>query len=68
MQLYCDRYLTDKVVPGNRVTVIGIYSIRKAGLKPAKVRGRRVHAEEGKKELMGQSEEEKRMGQPRGRG
>lgn len=39
MQLYCDRYLTDCVVPGNRVTVIGIYSIRKSGLKPAKVRG-----------------------------
>ena len=37
MQLYCDRYLTDRVVPGNRITVIGIYSIRKAGIKPAKV-------------------------------
>lgn len=24
------RYLTEKVVPGNRVTVIGIYSIKKA--------------------------------------
>ncbi|KAK3710538.1 hypothetical protein QZH41_009373, partial [Actinostola sp. cb2023] len=29
MQLYCDRYFTEKVVPGNRVTVIGIYSIKK---------------------------------------
>uniref|UniRef100_T1J5Z2 DNA replication licensing factor MCM5 n=1 Tax=Strigamia maritima TaxID=126957 RepID=T1J5Z2_STRMM len=29
MQLYCDRYLCDRIVPGNRVTVIGIYSIRK---------------------------------------
>eukprot|EP00794_Sanderia_malayensis_P020544 gene20544-22565_t len=29
LQLYCDRYLTEKVVPGNRVTVIGIYSIKK---------------------------------------
>ncbi|XP_074650291.1 DNA replication licensing factor mcm5-like [Tubulanus polymorphus] len=29
MQLYCDRYLTEKVVPGNRVTIIGIYSIKK---------------------------------------
>ena len=37
MQLYCDRYLTDKMVPGNRVTVIGIYSIRKSGLKLGKV-------------------------------
>lgn len=37
MQLYCDRYLTDRVVPGNRITVIGIYSIRKTGIKPAKV-------------------------------
>ncbi|XP_028398778.1 DNA replication licensing factor mcm5-like [Dendronephthya gigantea] len=31
MQLYCDRYLTEKVVPGNRVTVMGIYSIKKSG-------------------------------------
>ncbi|KAG8436418.1 hypothetical protein GDO86_007497 [Hymenochirus boettgeri] len=31
MQLYCDRYLCDKVVPGNRVTIMGIYSIRKSG-------------------------------------
>ncbi|KAG5899519.1 hypothetical protein JTB14_008208 [Gonioctena quinquepunctata] len=27
--LYCDRYLCDKVVPGNRVFVLGIYSIKK---------------------------------------
>uniref|UniRef100_A0A6I8N6B1 DNA replication licensing factor MCM5 n=1 Tax=Ornithorhynchus anatinus TaxID=9258 RepID=A0A6I8N6B1_ORNAN len=32
MQLYCDRYLCDKVVPGNRVTIMGIYSIKKFGL------------------------------------
>ena len=38
MQLYCDRYLTNRVVPGNRITVMGIYSIRKSGIKPAKVR------------------------------
>ena len=37
MQLYCDRYLTDKVVPGNRVTVMGVYSIRKATFKSSKV-------------------------------
>ena len=29
LQLYCDRYLCEKVVPGNRVTVTGILSIRK---------------------------------------
>lgn len=28
LQLYIDRYLCDKVVPGNKVTVIGVYSIR----------------------------------------
>ncbi|KAK4832841.1 hypothetical protein QYF61_025861 [Mycteria americana] len=31
LQLYCDRYLCDKVVPGNRVTIMGIYSIKKSG-------------------------------------
>lgn len=29
LQLYCDRYLCDKVVPGNRVLILGIYSIKK---------------------------------------
>lgn len=29
IQLYLDRYLCDKIVPGNRVTVTGIYSIKK---------------------------------------
>lgn len=29
IQLYADRYLCDKIVPGNRVTVTGIYSIKK---------------------------------------
>ena len=29
LQLYCDRYLCEKVVPGNRVTIVGIYSIKK---------------------------------------
>lgn len=37
MQLYLDRYLTDCIVPGNRITVMGIYSIRKSGTKPQKV-------------------------------
>ncbi|KAK7488402.1 hypothetical protein BaRGS_00020376 [Batillaria attramentaria] len=35
MTLYCDRYLCDRVVPGNRVTVMGIYSIKKTS-KPTK--------------------------------
>ncbi|KAL7982367.1 hypothetical protein Chor_009965 [Crotalus horridus] len=38
MQLYCDRYLCDKVVPGNRATIIGVYSIKKAGLTKIKSR------------------------------
>jgi len=29
LQVYLDRYLCEKVVPGNRVTIIGIYSIKK---------------------------------------
>ena len=37
MQLFLDRYLTDRIVPGNRITMIGIYSIRKSGTKPQKV-------------------------------
>ena len=36
MQLYCDRYICEKVVPGNRVTVVGIYAIKKSA-KPSKV-------------------------------
>ena len=31
------RYLTEKVVPGNRVTVIGIYSIKKVFQKSTRV-------------------------------
>jgi len=31
LQLYCDRYICEKVVPGNRVTVLGIFSIKKTG-------------------------------------
>jgi DNA replication licensing factor MCM5 len=30
LQMYCDRYLCEKVVPGNRVTVVGVYAIKKA--------------------------------------
>ncbi|CAI4231418.1 unnamed protein product [Auanema sp. JU1783] len=29
LQLYSDRYLTDKVAPGNRVTIVGVFSIKK---------------------------------------
>ncbi|XP_053200983.1 DNA replication licensing factor mcm5-B-like [Panonychus citri] len=29
LQVYCDRYLCERVVPGNRVTLVGIYSIKK---------------------------------------
>ena len=29
IQLYAERYLCDKIVPGNRVTITGIYSIKK---------------------------------------
>ena len=31
ISLYVDRFLCDKVVPGNRITVQGIYSIKKSG-------------------------------------
>uniref|UniRef100_H3CL83 DNA replication licensing factor MCM5 n=1 Tax=Tetraodon nigroviridis TaxID=99883 RepID=H3CL83_TETNG len=36
LQLYCDRYLCDRVVPGNRVTIMGIYSIKKVAAAKAK--------------------------------
>lgn len=35
MQLFCDRSLCERVVPGNRVLIHGIFSIRKVG-KPGK--------------------------------
>lgn len=35
MQLFCDRSLCERVVPGNRVLIHGIYSIRKVG-RPGK--------------------------------
>ncbi|NWU89955.1 MCM5 factor, partial [Upupa epops] len=38
LQLYCDRYLCDKVVPGNRVTIMGIYSIKKSAQSKRKSR------------------------------
>ncbi len=34
---FCCRYLCEKVVPGNRVTVMGVYAIKKTQ-KPSKVR------------------------------
>ncbi|XP_037112554.1 DNA replication licensing factor MCM5 [Syngnathus acus] len=36
LQLYSDRYLCDRVVPGNRVTIMGIYSIKKTAAVKAK--------------------------------
>ncbi|XP_055335187.1 DNA replication licensing factor mcm5-like [Paramacrobiotus metropolitanus] len=33
IQLYCDRNLIDQAVPGNRVTVHGVYSVRSVGSK-----------------------------------
>lgn len=39
MQLFCDRSLCERVVPGNRVLIHGIFSIRKIG-KPSKQDGR----------------------------
>lgn len=36
IQLYADRYLTDRVAPGNRVTVLGVFSIKKSP-QPGKV-------------------------------
>jgi len=32
LQMYCDRYLCEKIVPGNRVTVVGVYAIKKSAM------------------------------------
>jgi len=40
LQLYCDRYLCDRVVPGNRVLILGIYSIKKVSKTSGKGTGR----------------------------
>ncbi|XP_037955987.1 DNA replication licensing factor Mcm5 [Teleopsis dalmanni] len=39
LQLFCDRSLCERVVPGNRVLIQGIFSIKKIG-KPSKQDGR----------------------------
>ncbi|KAL1501163.1 hypothetical protein ABEB36_006544 [Hypothenemus hampei] len=39
MLLYCDRYLCDKVVPGNRVFIMGVYCIKKV-TRPSRREGR----------------------------
>ncbi|XP_013117175.2 DNA replication licensing factor Mcm5 [Stomoxys calcitrans] len=39
LQLFCERSLCERVVPGNRVLIQGIYSIRKVG-KPSRQDGR----------------------------
>uniref|UniRef100_A0A915KMJ9 DNA replication licensing factor MCM5 n=1 Tax=Romanomermis culicivorax TaxID=13658 RepID=A0A915KMJ9_ROMCU len=36
LQLYASRYLTDKVTPGNKVTVTGIYSIKRTAIKSSR--------------------------------
>lgn len=36
LHLYCDRYLCERAVPGNRVLILGIFSIKKVS-KPSKV-------------------------------
>ena len=38
LMFYDFRSLTEKVVPGNRVTVMGIYSIKKSGKLNKKVK------------------------------
>lgn len=44
MQLYVDRYLTDKVVPGNRITITGILAIKKMFAKQVRPQsGIRLH-------------------------
>ncbi|XP_043475404.1 DNA replication licensing factor Mcm5 [Leptopilina heterotoma] len=40
LPLYCDRYLCDRVVPGNRVLILGIYSIKKVSKSGGKSRGK----------------------------
>lgn len=40
LPLYCDRYLCDRVVPGNRVLILGIYSIKKVSKSGGKTRGK----------------------------
>lgn len=37
IQLYADRYLTDRVAPGNRVTILGVFSIKKAAAQQGQV-------------------------------
>uniref|UniRef100_A0A5S6QZD0 DNA replication licensing factor MCM5 n=1 Tax=Trichuris muris TaxID=70415 RepID=A0A5S6QZD0_TRIMR len=39
MSLYCDRYLTDRVAPGNKVFILGIYCVKKAS-RPTKAGSR----------------------------
>ncbi|XP_018397392.1 PREDICTED: DNA replication licensing factor Mcm5 [Cyphomyrmex costatus] len=40
LQLYCDRYLCDRIVPGNRVLILGIYSIKKVSKTGGKGAGK----------------------------
>ncbi|KAI3387077.1 hypothetical protein SNEBB_000642 [Seison nebaliae] len=36
IQLYCERYLSDRIVPGQRVNIIGIYSLKRIKSSRAK--------------------------------
>ena len=40
LQVYCERYLCDRVVPGNRVLILGIYSIKKVAAAGGRRDGR----------------------------
>ncbi|XP_015591085.1 DNA replication licensing factor Mcm5 isoform X1 [Cephus cinctus] len=40
LQLYCDRYLCERIVPGNRVLILGIYSIKKIANAGGRAAGR----------------------------
>lgn len=47
LKLYCDRYLCDKFVPGNRVTLSGIFSIIKTGKTSANTKGAEANVKVG---------------------
>ncbi|XP_012275934.1 DNA replication licensing factor Mcm5 [Orussus abietinus] len=40
LQLYCERYLCDRIVPGNRVLILGIFSIKKVAKTGGRSGGR----------------------------
>jgi len=46
LQLYVDRYLCDRIVPGNRITVLGIFAIRRSA-RGVSVRGKEKRSQIG---------------------